>query len=278
MKHVFLAFFLSTATLAQTGHPIVPPDARQAAQPGAWEQIAVPPLAPFKPVKPRRVELPNGALILLQEDHELPFISGFVEMHGGSRDVPAGKAGLVELYGEVWRTSGTAKLSGDALDDLLEAKAAKIETSADIDSSSVSWSCLKADSDQVLDMAVDLLLHPKFDGGKLQLAQQEAIAGILRRNESPGEIAAREGAKLVYGADSPYARTTEIADVLGVTPADLEGFHTLTVHPNNMIIGVEGDFDAGRMEAKLRAALGALPKGQPLPKRQESFAGAKAGV
>ena len=275
---LLFAASLWAQTSATPGHPVVPPDARQQAQPGAWQQLNVRELAPFKPVEPRRVELPNGALLLLEEDHELPFINGFIEMHGGDRDLPAAKAGLASLYGEVWRTSGTAKMGGDALDDLLEAKAAKIETSADVDSSSVSWSCLKGDSDQVLGLVTDLLLHPKFDPEKLQLAQQESIAGILRRNEDPEGIAAREAAKLVYGPASAYGRTTEIASVLGITVADFEAFHTKTVAPNNMIIGVEGDFDAAAMEAKLRAAIGSLPKGAALPKPRETFAGPKPGL
>lgn len=260
------------------GHPVIPPDAAQAAQPGAWEKLSVPPLAPFKPVEPKRIELPNGILILLQEDHELPFINGFIEMHGGGRDVPASKAGMMDLYGDVWRTSGTAKMDGDALDDLLEAKAAKIETSADIDSSSVSWSCLKSDNDQVLGLVTDLLLHPKFSPQKLQLSQQQAIAGILRENEDPGGIAAREAAKLVYGADSPYGRSATIASVMGITVADFDAFHAKTVMPNNMIIGVEGDFDAATMEAKLRTAFGSLAKGSPLPKQQETYPGPKPGL
>ena len=74
--------------------------------------------------------LPNGVEVFLEEDHELPFISGFVRIRGGSRDVPADKVGLVSLYGESWRTSGTKKASGDALDDTLAAKAASIETAA----------------------------------------------------------------------------------------------------------------------------------------------------
>ncbi len=265
---------------AQAGpmHPVVPPDARQAATPGAWEQLTVRPLAAFTPVQPRRVDLPNGVVLLLQEDHELPFINGFVEMHGGSRDLPPAKGAVAELYGEVWRTSGTVKINGDALDDLLEAKAAKIETSADVDSSSVSWSCLKADSDQVLGLVTDLLLHPKFDESKLQLAQQETLAGIVRRNEDPESIASREAAVLVYGKQSPYARPTEVADVMGVTPADFQAFHAKTAVPNNMIVGVEGDFDAAAMEAKLRQALGALPRGPALPHHDETFAGPKPGL
>ncbi len=259
-------------------HPVAPPDAREAAQPGAWQQINVPALPAFTPVEPRRVELPNGALLLLQEDRDLPFISGFIEMHGGSRDLPPAKAGLADLYGEVWRTSGTARMSGDALDDLLEAKAAKIETSADVDSSSVSWSSLKGDSDEVLALAIDLLQHPKFDPAKLQLAQQEAIAGILRRNEDPAGIAAHESAKLVYGPNSPYAKSPEIADILGITVADFEAFHAKTVAASNMIVGISGDFDAAAMEAKLRAALAIVPRGTIFTSPKETFTEPKPGL
>ncbi len=92
-------------------------------------------------------------------------------------------------------------MSGDAMDDLLEAKAAKVETDGDVDSTSVSWSCLKTDFDTVFGLAIDLLLHPKFDSGKLDLAKQGMAAGIVRRNDDVGEIASREAAKLVYGRD-----------------------------------------------------------------------------
>jgi zinc protease len=277
-----LSLLLTTAAVAQTAptldHPVIPPDARLQSQPAAWEKIIVPPLPPFQPVEPIRIQLPNGALILLEPDHELPFIDGFIEMHGGTRDLPAAKAGMMDLYGEVWRTSGSATMNGDAMDSLLESKAAKIETDADIDSSSVSWSCLKGDENQVFRLVVDLLLHPRFNPAKLQLAQQEEIAGILRRNEDPADIAAREAAILVYGKDSPYARIPEIATVLGITTSDFDSFHAETVHPNNMIIGVEGDFDPAEMAQKLRVALGALPKGPAMPRPDLTFAGPTPGL
>src|SRR5208283_5665315 len=136
-----------------------------------WEKIPVPKLHEFKPQQPKRVELKNGIVIFLQEDHELPFVSGSVLIPGGSRDESTAKAGLVGLYGQAWRTSGTAKMDGDALDDLLEAKAAHIETAGDEDSTALSWDSLKGDADQVFALAMDLLLHPKFNAEKLQLAQ-----------------------------------------------------------------------------------------------------------
>jgi len=256
----------------------VPPDAKAAHQAEPWTQIPIPPLPPFHPEPPKRIELKNGLVILLEEDHELPFINGTIDIRGGSRDVPAAKVGLIGLYGDTWRTSGTATQDGDKLDDLLEAKAAKVETSGDVDSTAVSWSCLTKDEDQVFGITVDLLEHPVFSKEKLQLAQQQAVAGIVRRNDDVQELAEREATKLVFGADSPYARQPEIATVMSVTVDDLKAWHAKTVAPNNIIISVEGDFDSAVMEKKLREAFENLPRGPQWPKPEGTFPGPKPGV
>ena len=248
----------------------------QQAQP--WKQIPIPPLHPFHPEQPKRIELKNGMVILLEEDHELPFINGVINMRGGSRDEPANKTGLVDLYGDAWRTSGTTTKDGDSLDDLLEAKAAKVETGGDVDSTAVSWSCLTKDEDQVFGIVVDLLGHPAFKQDKLMLAKQQAATGIVRRNDDAGEIAAREAAKLVYGPDSPYAREPELATIKAVTLDDLKQWHDKTIVPNNMIIGVEGDFDSAKMEKALRDAFEGLPRGTPWPKPTGEFPGPKRGT
>jgi zinc protease len=248
----------------------------QSAEP--WKQIPIPALPAFHPQEPRRIALANGAVIFLQENHELPFVNGSITLRGGERDVPADKTGLVELYGESWRTSGSATMPGDAMDDLLEAKAAKVETDGDIDSTTVSWSCLKPDFDTVFGLTMNLLLHPKFSETKLNLAKQQMAAAIVRRNDDAGEIAGREAAMLVYGRNSPYARTPELAQVMSVTVDDLAAFHDRTVIPNGMIIAVSGDFDAAQMEARLRSAFGGLKRGAPMPARKESFPGPTPGV
>jgi zinc protease len=242
-----------------------------------WEQIPIPKLHDFKPHQPTRVELKNGIVLFLQEDHELPFVSGSVLIPGGSRDEDPAKTGLVDLYSQAWRTSGTARMNGDALDDLLEAKAAHIETAGDEDSTALSWDSLKADSDQVFSLAMDLLFHPKFSAEKLELAQQQEAAGIVRRNDDEGEIAERESAKLVYGADSPYTRQPEFSTIGQVTLADLQAWHDRTLQ-GKLIVAVSGDFDPAAMEAKLRAAFEPLPTAKPAPARHDLFPGPKPGV
>ena len=242
-----------------------------------WEQIPVPKLHDFKPQQPKRIVLKNGIVLFLQEDHELPFVSGSVLIPGGSRDEDAAKTGLVGMYGEAWRTSGTAKMGGDALDDLLEAKAAHIETGGGDDSTSLSWDSLKGDADQVFTLALDLLLHPDFKADKLQLAQQQEATGIVRRNDDASGIAGRESTKLVYGANSPYTRQPELATIGAVTVDDLKAWHDRTIG-GKLIVSVSGDFDSAPMEAKLRAAFEGLPPVKALPARHDVFSDPKQSV
>jgi len=235
-----------------------------------WEQIAVPALHSFNPHQPKRIELKNGIVLFLQEDHELPFVSGSVLIPGGSRDEDPAKVGMIDLYGQAWRTSGSEKMDGDAMDDLLEAKAAHIETAGDIDSTALSWDSLKGDADQVYGLAIDLLFHPKFSEEKLQLAQQQDATGIVRRNDDESAIANREAAKLVYGANSPYTRQEELATIGAVTLADLNAWHDRSLK-GKLIVSISGDFDPVAMEAKLRETFEALPPVKPLPARHDVF-------
>jgi len=269
----FSRLILFTAVFAV----VLVPFGLPAQQSKPWEKIPTPKLHDFKPQQPKRIELKNGIVLFLQEDHELPFVSGWILIPGGSRDEDPAKTGLTGLYRQAWRTSGTEKLSGDALDDLLEAKAAHIETGGSLDSTSISWDSLKGDAEQVFSLALDLLLHPKFSAEKLSLAQQQEATEIVRRNDDEGEIAGRESAKLVFGANSPYTRQPELATIGAVTVEDLKAWHDRTIG-GKLIVGVSGDFDPVAMEARLRAAFEGLPPVKLAPARHDLFAGPKPGI
>jgi zinc protease len=265
---------LSVTLIAVASFSTVP---QAAAQATSWQQVPVPPLPAFKPQQPKRIELKNGMVIFLQEDHELPLIDGTARIRGGSVNEPAAKTGLMDIYGEVWRTGGTKSQTGDQLDDFLEIRAAKVETGSSSDSTTISFSCLKADLDDVFKAFVDVLQNPEFRAEKIDLAQKEEGDGISRRNDDVGEIAQRETVKLAYGADNPYARVPEYSTVAAITRQDLIDWHGKYVQPNNIILGISGDFDAAAMEARLRAAFDAWPKGLALPKNDIQYSPAKPG-
>ena len=253
---------------------LVPTAATQATD---LQQIKIPPLPPFHPKEPKRIQLPNGMVIFLQEDHELPLIDGTARIRGGSREEPASKVGLVELYGEVWRTGGSKTQTGDQLDDFLEARAAKVETAGGVDSTSIGWSCLKGDFDDVFKIFLELLREPAFRPEKLQLAQGEAFDAISRRNDNPAQITSREALKLAYGANNPYARVPEYATIAAVTQQDLVNLHKDHLYPNDIILGVVGDFDSAQMEARLRQEFGSWAKGPAWQKPNIPFHPAKPG-
>ncbi len=243
----------------------------------AWQQIPIPPLPAFKPQQPKRIELANGMVIFLQEDHELPLIDASARIRGGSRNEPASKVGLVHIYGQVWRTGGTKDQTGDQLDDFLEVRAAKVETGGGPDSTSISLDCLKGDFADVFKIFVDLMRNPDFRPDKLDLAQKQAYTSISRRNDEIDDIAERESTKLAYGSDNPYARVPEYSTIAAITRQDLIDWHDKYVQPNNIILGISGDFDSAQMEARLRAAFESWPKGPELPVEEINYAPAKPG-
>src|SRR6202162_3214845 len=231
-------------------------------QADSWQQIPIPPLPAFKPQAPKRIELKSGMVIFLQEDHELPLIDGTARIRGGSVNEPDVKVGLIDIYGEVWRTGGTKTQTGDQLDDFLEVRAAKVETGGGPDSTTISWSCLKGDLDDVFKAFKDVLQNPEFRADKLDIVHEEEFDGISRRNDDVGEIAHREMVKLAYGPHNPYARTPDYAHVAAITRQDLIDWHAKYVHPNNIILGIVGDFDSAKIEGRLREAFASWPKGQ----------------
>ena len=281
------ALLLSTCSAtAQAANPAAPKtEAKTAPSPKGsgtvaktWDKVPIPPLHQFKPQEPRRVELGNGMIVFLQENHELPLIEGTVRIRGGSREEPAEKTGLVSIYGDVWRTGGTKSKTGDELDDFLEAHAARVEASESSDSTFLSWSSLKENFDQVFPVVLDLLRNPEFRQDKLDLAKQQFASLISRRNDDLDEIAQRESTKLAYGKDSPYARSAEYSTLDAITREDLLQWHKRTVAPANMILGMAGDFDSAAMEQKLRLAFGSMPRSAPFASAKITFPAPKPGI
>ena len=271
MKRHILVLLLAAAVL-------VPPHLLYAQ--ATWKQIPIPPLRSFKPQQPKRIELSNGMVIFLQEDHELPLIDGTARIRGGSVNEPANKTGLVDIFGEVWRTGGTKTQTGDQLDDFLEVRADKVETGPGPDSSTISFSCLTGDLDDVFKAFQDVLQNPEFRDDKIDIAKKGEEDSISRRNDDVGGITHREATKLAYGADNPYARVPEYATVAAITRQDLIDWHKKYVHPNDIILGISGDFDSAAMEARLRSAFESWPKGEsfpPFPKNELQYAPAQPG-
>jgi zinc protease len=251
---------LSTLNMVLPGH----------AQVKQVEELTYLPLPELVIPDPERVVLENGMVVLLMEDHELPLVNLSAFIRTGSRLEPQDKIGIASLTGTVLRTGGTAKQSGDALDEFLEGKAAMIETAIGESAGNASMSCLTEDFPEVLEVFGDILRTPAFATEKLQIAKNQMMSGIARQNDDPGDIVSREFKKLIYGNGSPYTWVPTYATILSITPKDVSGWHATYFHPNRIILGLVGDFQKDQAVALLNKVFGDWPKG-PEVKDAQTF-------
>lgn len=246
----FLLLLLVCSLLAGTAQAQTP-----------YKELKYPPLHDIKIPTVQRSVLSNGMIVYLVEDHELPVVLARIRIGVGSIDDPPGKTGLASITGSVMRTGGTAKRNGDQIDAELESIAASVESGIDLTSGYAVMSVLKENTDLGLDVLADVLMNPAFPQEKIDLQKIEERSLIARRNDDVDGIAGREFDKLIYGADSPYAKVPEYADIDAITRDDMVAFHKKYFCPNNVMIGVSGDFNSKEMLKKLETVFKDWKKG-----------------
>ncbi|MBI3597502.1 MAG: insulinase family protein [Nitrospirae bacterium] len=208
----------------------------------------------FHPPKAERVVLENGMVLYLLEDHELPRVQIQAMIRTGGVYEPADKIGLAGLTGMVMRTGGTASMSGDALDEELEFMAAELSSSIGSDAGFASLDILAKDLDRGLALFADMLMHSAFPQDKLDLAKQQVLESIRRRNDDPAGIASRQFRKRIYGEDHPLARESTVKTIGRITRDDLVAFHAHDYHPNAVLLSLSGDFEKKEMIEKIQRA------------------------
>jgi len=221
-----------------------------------YTELTFPPLPEVQIPEYSRYTLENGMVVYLMEDHELPLVSGTVLVKTGERMEPAAQTGLAGITAEVMRSGGTRQHSADELNQLLEQRAASVEAGMSTASGSVSFNALSQDLDLVFDLFAEVIQEPLFPQEKLDLAKVQRQGAIARRNDNPNDIAGRELQKLIYGSTSPYARTMEYATLANISRPDLVSFYQRFYQPDQMILGIAGDFESDKLRSLIEQKFG----------------------
>ncbi|RKZ19883.1 hypothetical protein DRQ50_01215 [bacterium] len=219
-----------------------------------WEKIKIPELNEITMPEYQRVELDNGMIVYLAEDHEFPLIQLSATIDVGSIYESEDKLGLASMTGSVMRTGGTTDRNGDAIDELVEARGLAVETWIGQTSGGAYVSAMSEDLDLGLELLAEILRKPAFPADKIKLAMEEQKAQISRRNDDPMSIARREAMKAVYGDDHPLARHPEYDTIASCTQADMLAFHADWFHPDRMYLVVIGDFASADMVSRIETS------------------------
>lgn len=232
-----------------------------------YTDLEFPPLSEIQIPDYERYELPNGLVVYLMEDHELPLVSGSATFRTGERLIPTSQTGLGEIMGDAMRLGGTQTYPAAALNMALEQRAASVETAVDVDSGSASFNTLTEDLEEIFELFADVVQRPAFAPDRIEFLKNQYRGSIDRRNDDPSDIASREFRKLIYGDDSPYARTFEYSTLNNFTRDDLIDFYQASVRPEQTILAIAGDIEPDQMKELISTYFGGwqVPAAANLP-------------
>jgi len=243
------ALFVGGALLlaARPALPQQAPDAR-----AQIEALQYAPLR-FNPPTAKRVTLSNGVAVYLLRDPALPVLDVQIVSKVGVANLPDSLWGIGWQADVLMRTGGTTRLSPDSVDKLIEFYGLNIGISTGNEASTASASGLSRYRDQMLDLAFDLLRNPRNDTSRVRVAAANQQETWRRRNDQPASILGRAWSQVVLG-DHPLGRSLATpAEIAGFTPERFRWAQERLFCPQNLLIGISGDFDERSLVQKLES-------------------------
>lgn len=223
-----------------------------------WDpaRLVTPPLGRIPAVTPERWTLPNGMIVYLLENHDLPRVTGTLYAPSTPLWIPDDRVGLAGITGEVMRSGGTARHPGDGLDDRLGALGASVSCDIGADLAHGRFECLSENLDEVLGLFADVVQRPAFPDEKLELAKVGVRRAIASRNDDMIPLLVRVARQAVWGKGSVLARTPEYATVNEIRREDCVALHAKVFEPGRAVLAIYGDFQTAALKKQLSAGFG----------------------
>jgi len=217
----------------------------------------------------QRSTLANGLVLLVSEEHSLPFMTFHLLIRSGSKDDPQGKEGVAELTASSLLL-GAAGRTHAQINEELDFMGAALNSGANKDYTSVTLRVLKKDLDRAFSVFMDVVTRPTFPDDELKKDITRTLAAIRSSEDRPGVVADKAFEKALHG-NGPYGHPTEgtIESVSRLTREAVKAFHAAFYHPDNAILTIVGDVDEETVKKYVIPALEKWPP-KPVPDRMAS--------
>jgi len=221
----------------------------------------------------RKITLPNGARLILREDHRLPFVHICVAFRGGLLSETTANAGLTYLMSQML-TRGTRQHSAAEIARQLDNMAATLEPFSGANSFGLRGRCLRSELSRFAALLAECLAEPSFPAEELKKARNQQLAALAEQRERPFFTALLSLRRLMFGTH-PYSRDPlgEPDTVRKITRADIVRHYRALVRAGNCVAAFFGDVYPARDLPVLKSRLERLPSGTvSLPPRPPAFA------
>ncbi len=214
-----------------------------------------------------RATLPSGLKLIVAERHEVPLVRFQLLVDAGYASDSLGVPGLASMAAGML-DEGTATRNALQISDELQRLGAQLGTGADLDTTFVTLSALKANLEPSLALFADVVLNPSFPAAELERLRKRQLAAIDQEGVQPFAMALRVLPKLLYGAGHAYALpltgSGTKASVAGITREQVARWHQTWIRPGNATLIVVGDTTLAEIRPRLES-LFASWKGGSVP-------------
>jgi zinc protease len=233
--------------------------------------------SPAAALEIKRSVLPDGAVLLVSEQHQLPMVTMTIAFDAGARRDPEGKGGLAALTASSL-TLGTRELSTAEFNQKVDFMGSSVSVGAGPDYAQASFTSLKKYEDQTLALLASALTEPALSDAEITRKRDEQVAGIKAEEEQPEYVAGVTFHRTLYG-NAPYGHPTggTAESVAKLTPEDVRDFYRTHYKIGSAVIAVVGDVNADEIKAKLEKAFDAI-KGTVPPQAEPPAPSVPAGI
>src|SRR5258705_11127638 len=245
----------SVASLAQQ-----PLDRTKVPPPGKSPELRVPTWS--------KTQLPNGAMLIVSERHNLPLVSFTITFLGGSNQFEAvGRRGVASITGAML-TEGTNTKTGDQLSDALQLLGTNVNTNVSGEEGSIGFVSTVKNFDATLAILADMMLNSTFPAEALDRVRGRTLVGLTQAKDQPTVVGAQVFARILYGDAHPYGQRATETSVKAITRDDVVAFEKAYFQPARAIITVVGDVNAAKVKGAIERAFAAWTKAGDKPSFQ----------
>lgn len=211
--------------------------------------------------------LDNGLEVVLEENHAAPVVAFQAWVKVGSADEPPELAGIAHVF-EHMLFKGTAKRGVGQIAREVEGSGGEINAWTSHDETVYHLVLASRFFDTGLDILADTLQNSSFDAGEFERERNVVLEEVKQGLDDPDRQAGQGLFQAAFDVH-PYGRPiigTETT-VRKLRREDLLAFFSKYYVGSNTTIVVVGDFQADVARDRIRAALGKMPPGVPVPSR-----------
>ncbi len=217
-------------------------------------------------LRTRVTQLSNGLTVLSLEDHTTPSVSFQIWVRVGSAD-ESRYTGLAHLF-EHMMFRGTKRLGSEAHERLIEERGGRVNAFTSLDVTVYFEDVTAEHLPLVIELEAERIAHLDISEASLASEREVVLEERRLRTEDSPEGRAFEALRALTFQAHPYRRPTVgwRSDVEAATVEVCRDFFDTYYAPNNLVLVVAGDFDAGETLPRLERAFGALEPVAVIPR------------